>query len=181
MAEIRMSRKIKDLLIEYIHKYAERINESIDPVQTVNDFDIHRASEAVTKAMLKNDDLSQKDKERIQTEEMQKRILEFFEEKLIINYFMYAKKINYYEARALLNDKGVKKFKETEGIQTNLYQGKYPKDYQATIKQIEYLTSFQVPIKHLDELTAREASNVIKCLKTPTRTRPYYYSYYVNQ
>ena len=114
----------------------------------------------------------------LDTDEFLNEVMTFFEEKLVVNYFMFKRNISYYQAKALLIDKGTDFFPETKGIISKYYKGKY-KDFPASDKQKKYIEDFNVLIKHDNELSSREASQIIKCLKNDKRIKPNYFSYYV--
>ena len=175
---MRMSRKVKDYLIEFVLVYANRVKDSLDPVAMLNQFESAKAAAKAEEMLLTHSDLSEKEKEFIKSEEGKRRIFEFFHEKLLINYFMLARNISYYEAKSLLLDKGTDFFEETKGIKHSCYPGRF-KDYPATKKQIEYLKSFGITLLHEPELSGREASLILSCFRCPTKTKPAYYSYYI--
>ena len=172
-----MDRTIKDYLIKFVRKYSLQIIDKNIDKKFINEFDIKKASEASINAM-KTKDLSDKQKEMLDTEEFLNEVMTFFEEKLVINYFMFKRNISYYQAKALLIDKGTDFFPETKGIISKYYKGKY-KDFPASDKQKKYIEDFNVLIKHDNELSSREASQIIKCLKNDKRIKPNYFSYYV--
>ena len=172
-----MDRTIKDYLIKFVRKYSLQIIDKNIDKKFINEFDIKKASEASINAM-KTKDLSDKQKEMLDTEEFLNEVMTFFEEKLVVNYFMFKRNISYYQAKALLIDKGTDFFPETKGIISKYYNGKY-KDFPASDKQKKYIEDFNVLIKHDNELSSREASQIIKCLKNDKRTKPNYYSYYI--
>ena len=158
-----MDRNIKDYLIKFVRKYSLQIIDKNIDKKFINEFDIKKASEASINAM-KTKDLSDKQKEMLDTEEFLNEVMTFFEEKLVVNYFMFKRNISYYQAKALLIDKGTDFFPETKGIISKYYKGKY-KDFPASDKQKKYIEDFNVLIKHDNELSSREASQIIKCLK----------------
>lgn len=172
-----MDRIIKDYLIKFVRKYSLQIIDKNIDKKFINEFDIKKASEASINAM-KTKDLSDKQKEMLETEEFLNEVMTFFEEKLVVNYFMFKRNISYYQAKALLIDKGTDFFPETKGIISKYYKGKY-KDFPASDKQKKYIEDFNVLIKHDNELSSREASQIIKCLKNDKRIKPNYFSYYV--
>lgn len=172
-----MDRNIKDYLIKFVRKYSLQIIDKNIDKKFINEFDIKKASEASINAM-KTKDLSDKQKEILNTEEFLNEVMTFFEEKLVVNYFMFKRNISYYQAKALLIDKGTDFFPETKGIISKYYKGKY-KDFPASDKQKKYIEDFNVLIKHDNELSSREASQIIKCLKNDKRIKPNYFSYYV--
>ena len=172
-----MDRTIKDYLIKFVRKYSLQIIDKNIDKKFINEFDIKKASEASINAM-KTKDLSDKQKEMLDTEEFLNEVMTFFEEKLVVNYFMFKRNISYYQAKALLIDKGTDFFSETKGIISKYYKGKY-KDFPASDKQKKYIEDFNVLIKHDNELSSREASQIIKCLKNDKRIKPNYFSYYV--
>ena len=172
-----MDRTIKDYLIKFVRKYSLQIIDKNIDKKFINEFDIKKASEASINAM-KTKDLSDKQKEMLETEEFLNEVMTFFEEKLVVNYFMFKRNISYYQAKALLIDKGTDFFPETKGIISKYYKGKY-KDFPASNKQKKYIEDFNVLIKHDNELSSREASQIIKCLKNDKRIKPNYFSYYV--
>ena len=172
-----MDRIIKDYLIKFVRKYSLQIIDKNIDKKFINEFDIKKASEASINAM-KTKDLSDKQKEMLETEEFLNEVMTFFEEKLVVNYFMFKRNISYYQAKALLIDKGTDFFPETKGIVSKYYKGKY-KDFPASDKQKKYIEDFNVLIKHDNELSSREASQIIKCLKNDKRIKPNYFSYYV--
>lgn len=172
-----MDRTIKDYLIKFVRKYSLQIIDKNIDKKFINEFDIKKASEASINAM-KTKDLSDKQKEMLETEEFLNEVMTFFEEKLVVNYFMFKRNISYYQAKALLIDKGTDFFPETKGIVSKYYKGKY-KDFPASDKQKKYIEDFNVLIKHDNELSSREASQIIKCLKNDKRIKPNYFSYYV--
>lgn len=172
-----MDRNIKDYLIKFVRKYSLQIIDKNIDKKFINEFDIKKASEASINAM-KTKDLSDKQKEMLETEEFLNEVMTFFEEKLVVNYFMFKRNISYYQAKALLLDKGTDFFPETKGIISKYYKGKY-KDFPASDKQKKYIEDFNVLIKHDNELSSREASQIIKCLKNDKRIKPNYFSYYV--
>ena len=172
-----MDRTIKDYLIKFVRKYSLQIIDKNIDKKFINEFDIKKASEASINAM-KTKDLTDKQKEMLDTEEFLNEVMTFFEEKLVVNYFMFKRNISYYQAKALLIDKGTDFFPETKGIISKYYKGKY-KDFPASDKQKKYIEDFNVLIKHDNELSSREASQIIKCLKNDKRTKPNYYSYYI--
>ena len=172
-----MDRTIKDYLIKFVRKYSLQIIDKNIDKKFINEFDIKKASEASINAM-KTKDLSDKQKEMLETEEFLNEVMTFFEEKLVVNYFMFKRNISYYQAKALLVDKGTDFFPETKGIISKYYKGKY-KDFPASNKQKKYIEDFNVLIKHDNELSSREASQIIKCLKNDKRIKPNYFSYYV--
>lgn len=172
-----MDRTIKDYLIKFVRKYSLQIIDKNIDKKFINEFDIKKASEASINAM-KTKDLSDKQKEILETEEFLNEVMTFFEEKLVVNYFMFKRNISYYQAKALLIDKGTDFFPETKGIVSKYYKGKY-KDFPASDKQKKYIEDFNVLIKHDNELSSREASQIIKCLKNDKRIKPNYFSYYV--
>jgi hypothetical protein len=172
-----MDRTIKDYLIKFVRKYSLQIIDKNIDKKFINEFDIKKASEASINAM-KTKDLSDKQKEMLDTEEFLNEVMTFFEEKLVVNYFMFKRNISYYQAKALLIDKGTDFFPETKGIISKYYKGKY-KDFPASDKQKKYIEDFNVLIKHDNELSSREASQIIKCLKNDKRIKPNYFSYYV--
>lgn len=174
-----MDRTIKDYLIKFVRKYSLQIIDKNIDKKFINKFDIKKASEASINAM-KTKDLSDKQKEMLDTEEFLNEVMTFFEEKLVVNYFMFKRNISYYQAKALLIDKGTDFFPETKGIISKYYKGKY-KDFPASDKQKKYIEDFNVLIKHDNELSSREASQIIKCLKNDKRIKPNYYSYYIIQ
>lgn len=174
-----MDRNIKDYLIKFVRKYSLQIIDKNIDKKFINEFDIKKASEASINAM-KTKDLSDKQKEMLDTEEFLNEVMTFFEEKLVVNYFMFKRNISYYQAKALLIDKGTDFFPETKGIISKYYKGKY-KDFPASDKQKKYIEDFNVLIKHDNELSSREASQIIKCLKNDKRIKPNYYSYYIIQ
>lgn len=174
---IRMPRKIKDFLIDYVHQYAKRLLESDKKKLMLQSFNPKTAAEYAVK-QLKTKPLTESERKFVESIEGNERIEAFFDEKLIVNYFMLAREISYYEAKTLLNDKGTKAFPETEWIESERYAGRF-KDYPATDKQVKYIESFRVKVKHRNELSGREASLIISCLETPTKTRPYYFTYYI--
>lgn len=174
-----MDRNIKDYLIKFVRKYSLQIIDKNIDKKFINEFDIKKASEASINAM-KTKDLSNKQKEMLDTEEFLNEVMTFFEEKLVVNYFMFKRNISYYQAKALLIDKGTDFFPETKGIMSKYYKGKY-KDFPASDKQKKYIEDFNVLIKHDNELSSREASQIIKCLKNDKRIKPNYYSYYIIQ
>jgi hypothetical protein len=174
-----MDRTIKDYLIKFVRKYSLQIIDKNIDKKFINEFDIKKASEASINAM-KTKDLSDKQKEMLDTEEFLNEVMTFFEEKLVVNYFMFKRNISYYQAKALLIDKGTDFFPETKGIISKYYKGKY-KDFPASDKQKKYIEDFNVLIKHDNELSSREASQIIKCLKNDKRIKPNYYSYYIIQ
>ena len=172
-----MDRNIKDYLIKFVRKYSLQIIDKNIDKKFINEFDIKKASESSINAM-KTKDLSDKQKEMLDTEEFLNEVMTFFEEKLVVNYFMFKRNISYYQAKALLIDKGTDFFPETKGIISKYYKGKY-KDFPASDKQKKYIEDFNVLIKHDNELSSREASQIIKCLKNDKRIKPNYFSYYV--
>lgn len=172
-----MDRTIKDYLIKFVRKYSLQIIDKNIDKKFINEFDIKKASEASINAM-RTKDLSDKQKEMLDTEEFLNEVMTFFEEKLVVNYFMFKRNISYYQAKALLIDKGTDFFPETKGIISKYYKGKY-KDFPASDKQKKYIEDFNVLIKHDNELSSREASQIIKCLKNDKRIKPNYFSYYV--
>ena len=172
-----MDRNIKDYLIKFVRKYSLQIIDKNIDKKFINEFDIKKASEASINAM-KTKYLSDKQKEMLDTEEFLNEVMTFFEEKLVVNYFMFKRNISYYQAKALLIDKGTDFFPETKGIISKYYKGKY-KDFPASDKQKKYIEDFNVLIKHDNELSSREASQIIKCLKNDKRIKPNYFSYYV--
>lgn len=172
-----MDRTIKDYLIKFVRKYSLQIIDKNIDKKFINEFDIKKASEASINAM-KTKDLSDKQKEMLDTEEFLNEVMTFFEEKLVVNYFMFKRNISYYQAKSLLIDKGTNFFPETKGIISKYYKGKY-KDFPASDKQKKYIEDFNVLIKHDNELSSREASQIIKCLKNDKRIKPNYFSYYV--
>ena len=172
-----MDRNIKDYLIKFVRKYSLQIIDKNIDKKFINEFDIKKASEASINAM-KTKDLSDKQKEMLDTDEFLNEVMTFFEEKLVVNYFMFKRNISYYQAKALLIDKGTDFFPETKGIISKYYKGKY-KDFPASDKQKKYIEDFNVLIKHDNELSSREASQIIKCLKNDKRIKPNYFSYYV--
>lgn len=172
-----MDRNIKDYLIKFVRKYSLQIIDKNIDKKFINEFDIKKASEASINAM-KTKDLSDKQKEMLETEEFLNEVMTFFEEKLVVNYFMFKRNISYYQAKALLIDKGTDFFPETKGIISKYYKGKY-KDFPASDKQKKYIEDFNVLIKHDNELSSREASQIIKCLKNDKRIKPNYFSYYI--
>lgn len=172
-----MDRNIKDYLIKFVRKYSLQIIDKNIDKKFINEFDIKKASEASINAM-KTKDLSDKQKEMLDTEEFLNEVMTFFEEKLVVNYFMFKRNISYYQAKALLIDKGTDFFPETKGIISKYYKGKY-KDFPASDKQKKYIEDFNILIKHDNELSSREASQIIKCLKNDKRIKPNYFSYYV--
>lgn len=174
----RMPRRVKDQLIKYVREYAKRILESQKEVLIINEFNIDNAAKAAAKALTSSSEITKHEKEVMATDEGYEKIKDFFEEKLVVNYFMMARNIEYHEAKSLLLDKGTEYFPETKGIISELYKGRQ-KDYKATDKQIEYIRSFGVEIKNIKELSGREASLIISCLKTPKKTKPAYYTYYI--
>lgn len=174
-----MDRNIKDYLIKFVRKYSLQIIDKNIDKKFINEFDIKKASEASINAM-KTKDLSDKQKEMLDTEKFLNEVMTFFEEKLVVNYFMFKRNISYYQAKALLIDKGTDFFPETKGIISKYYKGKY-KDFPASDKQKKYIEDFNVLIKHDNELSSREASQIIKCLKNDKRIKPNYYSYYIIQ
>jgi len=174
-----MDRTIKDYLIKFVRKYSLQIIDKNIDKKFINEFDIKKASEASINAM-KTKDLSDKQKEMLDTDEFLNEVMTFFEEKLVVNYFMFKRNISYYQAKALLIDKGTDFFPETKGIISKYYKGKY-KDFPASDKQKKYIEDFNVLIKHDNELSSREASQIIKCLKNDKRIKPNYYSYYIIQ
>ena len=174
-----MDKTIKDYLIKFVRKYSLQIIDKNIDKKFINEFDIKKASEASINAM-KTKDLSDKQKEMLDTEEFLNEVMTFFEEKLVVNYFMFKRNISYYQAKALLIDKGTDFFPETKGIISKYYKGKY-KDFPASDKQKKYIEDFNVLIKHDNELSSREASQIIKCLKNDKRIKPNYYSYYIIQ
>lgn len=174
-----MDRNIKDYLIKFVRKYSLQIIDKNIDKKFINEFDIKKASEASINAM-KTKALSDKQKEMLDTEEFLNEVMTFFEEKLVVNYFMFKRNISYYQAKALLIDKGTDFFPETKGIISKYYKGKY-KDFPASDKQKKYIEDFNVLIKHDNELSSREASQIIKCLKNDKRIKPNYYSYYIIQ
>ena len=174
-----MDRNIKDYLIKFVRKYSLQIIDKNIDKKFINEFDIKKASEASINAM-KTKDLRDKQKEMLDTEEFLNEVMTFFEEKLVVNYFMFKRNISYYQAKALLIDKGTDFFPETKGIISKYYKGKY-KDFPASDKQKKYIEDFNVLIKHDNELSSREASQIIKCLKNDKRIKPNYFSYYVIQ
>lgn len=177
----RMPRKVKNMLIDYVHQYARRILESSDKIKTINHFDTDKATEAAIIAIMKHSNLSDSEKNRIQSEDGKQAIKAFFDEKLIVNYFMFSRDISYYESKSLLTDKGLKSFPETKDIDSSLYPGRFENDYKATDRQINYIRTLGADIFHEEELTGREASLIISCLKTPTKTKPAYFSYYIKK
>lgn len=174
-----MDRTIKDYLIKFVRKYSLQIIDKNIDKKFINEFDIKKASEASINAM-KTKNLTDKQKEMLDTEEFLNEVMTFFEEKLVVNYFMFKRNISYYQAKALLIDKGTDFFPETKGIISKYYKGKY-KDFPASDKQKKYIEDFNVLIKHDNELSSREASQIIKCLKNDKRIKPNYYSYYIIQ
>ena len=172
-----MDRTIKDYLIKFVRKYSLQIIDKNIDKKFINEFDIKKASEASINAM-KTKKLTDKQKEMLDTEEFLNEVMTFFEEKLVVNYFMFKRNISYYQAKALLIDKGTDFFPETKGIISKYYKGKY-KDFPASDKQKKYIEDFNVLIKHDNELSSREASQIIKCLKNDKRIKPNYFSYYV--
>lgn len=172
-----MDRTIKDYLIKFVRKYSLQIIDKNIDKKFINEFDIKKASEASINAM-KTKNLTDKQKEMLDTEEFLNEVMTFFEEKLVVNYFMFKRNISYYQAKALLIDKGTDFFPETKGIISKYYKGKY-KDFPASDKQKKYIEDFDVLIKHDNELSSREASQIIKCLKNDKRIKPNYFSYYV--
>lgn len=172
-----MDRNIKDYLIKFVRKYSLQIIDKNIDKKFINEFDIKKASEASINAM-KTKNLTDKQKEMLETEEFLNEVMTFFEEKLVVNYFMFKRNISYYQAKALLIDKGTDFFPETKGIISKYYKGKY-KDFPASDKQKKYIEDFNVLIKHDNELSSREASQIIKCLKNDKRIKPNYFSYYV--
>lgn len=172
-----MDRTIKDYLIKFVRKYSLQIIDKNIDKKFINEFDIKKASEASINAM-KTKNLTDKQKEMLDTEEFLNEVMTFFEEKLVVNYFMFKRNISYYQAKALLIDKGTDFFPETKGIISKYYKGKY-KDFPASDKQKKYIEDFNVLIKHDNELSSREASQIIKCLKNDKRIKPNYFSYYV--
>ena len=174
-----MDRTIKDYLIKFVRKYSLQIIDKNIDRKFINEFDIKKASEASINAM-KTKNLTDKQKEMLDTDEFLNEVMTFFEEKLVVNYFMFKRNISYYQAKALLVDKGTDFFPETKGIISKYYKGKY-KDFPASDKQKKYIEDFNVLIKHDNELSSREASQIIKCLKNDKRIKPNYYSYYIIQ
>lgn len=172
-----MDRTIKDYLIKFVRKYSLQIIDKNIDKKFINEFDIKKASEASINAM-KTKNLTDKQKEMLDTEEFLNEVMTFFEEKLVVNYFMFKRNISYYQAKALLIDKGTDFFPETKGIISKYYKGKY-KDFPASDKQKKYIEDFNVLIKHDNELSSREASQIIKCLKNDKRIKPNYFSYYI--
>jgi len=172
-----VDRTIKDYLIKFVRKYSLQIIDKNIDKKFINEFDIKKASEASINAM-KTKNLTDKQKEMLDTDEFLNEVMTFFEEKLVVNYFMFKRNISYYQAKALLIDKGTDFFPETKGIISKYYKGKY-KDFPASDKQKKYIEDFNVLIKHDNELSSREASQIIKCLKNDKRIKPNYFSYYV--
>ena len=180
MTMIRMPRKIKDYLIAYVREYARRIASGKDKesrIELYNMFNAETAARFSIGNLLKKD-LTDKELAFIQSEEGTEKIRAFFDEKILVNYFMLEREITYYEAKSLLKDKGTEYYEETKGMGSELYKGRF-KDYPATDKQIDYIESFPVEIKHIEELSGREASLIISCLLKPNKTKPAYYTYYI--
>ena len=177
---MRISRNIKDALIHYVREYANRVADSADPIRTMNAFDPKMAAKAVLKTLGKAETVTEADLETVTSQELNEYLINFFYEKLPINYLVLKRDITYYEAKKLLNDKGLNFFPELKGV-VNPYYKDENNDYPATEKQIAYINDFKVNLQHVDELSGREASLIISCLKKPNKTKPAYYSYYIKQ
>lgn len=172
-----MDRIIKDYLIQYVRKHSLKIIDNNIDKTFINNFDTQKASEAFINAILKKD-LTKTQLEYINKPEFIEEVKQFFEEKLVVNYFMFKKNISYYQAKALLIDKGTNYFSETKGIFLKFYKGKF-KDFPASEKQKKYIRDFNVLIKNDKELSSREASQIIQCLQNDKRTKPVWFHYYI--
>lgn len=175
---MRISRNIKDALIHYVREYAKRVDESADPIRTMNSFEPKLAAQAVLKTLSKAETVTEADLETVKSQEFNEYLITFFYEKLPINYLVLKREVTYYEAKKLLNDKGLNFFPELKGVVNPYYKDRC-NDYPATEKQLSYIKDFNVNLQHVEELSGREASLIISCLKRPSKTKPAYYSYYI--
>lgn len=177
---MKISRNIKNQIIEYVHKYVDRVSESRHPIHTINSFDSKAAADAVIKALKKNKQFSNEEAETIEEPEFHTYLVKFFYEKLPINYLASKRNIGYYEAKSLLTDKGIDFFPELQGLKNSYYKKKN-NDYPATQSQIKYIVIYNVILDHANELSGREASLIISCLKSPNKTKPAYFGYYIKE
>ncbi|WP_373262267.1 hypothetical protein [Hungatella hathewayi] len=175
---MKISRTLKNQIIEYVKEYANRVNQSKKPVETINAFDTKVAADAVLCALKKKQQFGNEEASTIEDPEFHRYLMKFFYEKLPINYLALKRNIGYYEAKSLLIDKGTDFFPELHGLKNKYYKNK-SNDYPATDNQIKYIVSYNVVLNHANELSGREASLIITCLKNPKKTKPAYYNYYI--
>lgn len=177
---MRITKTIRHKIIIYVREYAERVNKSANPINTLNSFNPKTAANAVIAAMKKKEEFTEKENETIKSEEFYHYLIDFFDEKLPVNYLVLKRDMGYYEAESLLKDKGVNFFPELKGLKSDLYKEKN-NDYPATDKQIQSIVKFGVELEHANELSGREASLIISCLLNPKKTRPAYFTYYIKK
>ena len=175
---MKISRTLKNQMIEYVKEYANRVNQSKKPVETINAFDAKAAADAVIHALKNKQQFGSEEADTIENPEFHGYLVKFFYEKLPINYLALKRNIGYYEAKSLLIDKGTDFFPELHGLRNKYYKNK-SNDYPATDNQIKYIVSYDVILDHANELSGREASLIISCLRNPNKTKPAYYSYYI--
>lgn len=175
---MKISRNLKNQIIDYVKEYANRVNQSKKPVDTINAFDAKAAADAVIRALKKKEQFGTEESNTIEDPEFYGYLVKFFYEKLPINYLALKRNIGYYEAKSLLIDKGTDFFPELHGLRNSYYKNR-SNDYPATDNQIKYIVSYNVVLDHANELSGREASLIISCLKNPNKTKPAYYSYYI--
>ena len=175
---MRISRNLKNQIIIYVREYAERVSKSRNPLSTLKNFKAGTAAMAAVSAMRQKDSFTEAERQTIEDAEFIDYLTDFFEEKLPINYLVITRGIGYYEAKALLTDKGTDFFPELKGYQSSFYRAKN-NDYPATDKQIQSIVKFGVTLEHANELSGREASLILSCLINDHKTRPAYFSYYI--
>jgi hypothetical protein len=173
---MKISRELKNQIIGYVKEYAYRISNSKNQIKTMNSFDSKAAAEAVIRALKKNDAFVET--ETLNDPEFENYLIDFFNEKLPINYLAIKRNIGYYEAKSLLTEKGTDFFPELRGLKNSFYKRKN-NDYPATENQIKYIVAHDVRLNHANEISGREASLIISCLINPKKTKPAYFNYYI--
>jgi len=177
---MKIPRELKNQIIEYVRKYANRILESKKQIETMNAFDSKSAAEAAIEALKRSEKFGELEKEILEDMEFYQYLVDFFNEKLPINYLALKRDIGYYEAKSLLTDKGTDFFPELKGLKNSFYKKKN-NDYPATENQIKYILGYDVRLDHINELSGREASLIITCLRNPKKIKPAYYPYYIKK
>lgn len=177
---MRLTRSVYIKINTYIDVYIKRIIETENPEDILNDFDYDLAAQSIREALLVNGGLSGKIVEVISQPEFLEEIKTYINKRIPATYLTLTNPDMTVDiAEAFIRDKGSDFFPELKAIKSYSVAALKPYNYPASDAQINYIKNLKAELKHQDQLTGREANELIKSLKCKTRTKPFYYRYFI--
>lgn len=178
---MRFTKSIYDKLNEYSKVYLEKILNTDNPTDMLDQFDYTLAAENIREAMLAKDKLTGETTKCLMDPDFCNKTREYIYKRIPALYLCSKYKDMTPElAETFIRDKGSSFFIEFKTMQTYKIEAMKPFNYIATQSQKSYIQTFNVNLLHEEQLTGREANEIIKSLKTRSRTRPIYYNYFIS-